>query len=154
MIYILPSNTTNLLTPTVHTTCFRLLRLSSGTEVQNLKPIYKFVKSTLKFLRSKKFYISTVYFNILHSSMALSWPAANILIEFIPLCWSELVVCYIYITVKYSRLLNFTNCKMPLARVHLDCKFCNSVLEDGRRRPKHVASIVRFNKFVVFHSNV
>jgi hypothetical protein len=95
MIYILLPNTTNLLNPTVHTTCFGLLRRSSGNEVQNLKPKYVFFKIILKFVRSKNFYISTVHFNILHLSMALLWTALNILIEFIPLCWSKSIINYI-----------------------------------------------------------
>jgi hypothetical protein len=56
VICVLPSNTTNFLNTKMHLKCLVLFRPSSGTEVQNLKTGWAWVRSILQFLRSYEFY--------------------------------------------------------------------------------------------------
>jgi len=55
VLYSLPSNTTNLLNPTLHPKCFGHPWPSSGIKVRNLKPVWTRRKSILQFLRPHKF---------------------------------------------------------------------------------------------------
>jgi hypothetical protein len=54
--YLVPSNTTNLLNPKLHATCFGRPRPSSSIKVHNVKPNGTCVKSTLQFVRYHIFY--------------------------------------------------------------------------------------------------
>ena len=56
LICLLLSNTTNVLNPTFHATCFSCPWPSSGVQVHNLKPKWLFVKSIMQFVRSHQFY--------------------------------------------------------------------------------------------------
>ena len=52
---------------------------------------------------------------------------------------------------KFARSRKLQNI---LTRFHLFLKLCTLIPEDDRKHPKHVASIVEYNKFAAFDGNV
>jgi hypothetical protein len=61
---------------------------------------------------------------------------------------------YFFQKIVFCKMWNITNCKILLTYVHLAVILCTLKAENSQGRPKRVAYIVRFNKFVVLDGNI